>query len=117
MTKKKHIDLCSLADGNNIVEIAYYGPSGHKYLKQELEEDWENEILLPFKGQYSKDKTIAAIDYVMGDTMQIFGIGNTPEEAVKSALTKLIAKYPKCDTLVSSAQKVIKEIDSHVWVR
>ena len=109
--KKKPIDLCSLADGEQILEIAYYGPGDHKYLKEEMGRYWfEKEILLPFMGQYSKDKTIAVIDYDWcGDTMQHFGLGDTPEEAVKSALTTLIAKHKP---LTDAAEKALKGIES-----
>lgn len=110
MTKKKTpIDLCSLADGKHILEIAYYGPGDHSHLSLEMGLHWfEKEILVPFLGQYSKDKTIAVIDYKDGGaTRQHFGLGGTPEEAVKSALTTLIAKY---EPLVAAAEKAIKAI-------
>lgn len=107
MPKKK--DICSLADGKNILEIAYYGPGDHSYLEEEMGSSWfEKEILVPFLGQYSKDKTIAVIDYKDGGaTRQHFGLGVSPEEAVKSALTTLIAKY---EPLVAAAEKALKAI-------
>ena len=82
MSKKK--DICSLADGKNILEIAYYGPGDHSHLALEMGAHWfEKEILVPFLGQYSKDKTIAVIDYKEGGaTRQHFDLGNSPEEAV-----------------------------------
>lgn len=109
MPKKKPIDLCSLADGKNILEVAYYGPGDHSYLEEEMGSSWfEKEILVPFLGQYSKKKTIAVIDYKEGSaTRQHFGLGNSPEEAVKSALTTLIAKF---EPLVASAEKALKAI-------
>lgn len=105
MPKKK--DFCSLADGKNILEIAYYGPGDHLYLEEEMGPSWfEKEILVPFLGQYSKDKTIAVIDYKDGGaTRQHFGLGDSPEEAVKSALTTLIAKY---EPIVASAEKALR---------
>lgn len=112
-TKK---DICSLADGKNILEIAYYGPGDHSRLSLEMGAHWfEREILMPFLGQYSKDKTIAVIDYKEGGaTRQHFGLGNSPEEAVKSALTTLksalttlIAKY---EPVVASAEKALKAL-------
>ena len=105
MPKKK--DICSLADGKNILEIAYYGPGDHSYLEEEMGSSWfEREILVPFLGEYSKDKTIAAIDYKDGGaTRQHFGLGNSPEEAVKSALTTIIAKY---EPIVASAEKALR---------
>lgn len=105
MAKKK--DICSLADGKNILEIAYYGPGDHKNLEEEMGSYWfTREILTPFLGQYSKDKTIAVIDYKDGGaTRQHFGLGNSPEEAVKSALTTLIAKY---EPIVASAEKALR---------
>ena len=105
MSKKK--DICSLADGKNILEIAYYGPGDHPHLEEEMGSSWfEKEILVPFLGQYSKDKTIAVIDYKDGGaTRQHFGLGNSPEEAVKSALTTLIAKY---EPVVASAEKALR---------
>lgn len=112
MTKKKPIDLCSLADGKNILEIAYYGPGDHSHLALEMGKHWfEKEILVPFLGQYSKDKTIAVIDYRFtgGTTRQHFGLGSSPEEAVKSALTTLIAKY---EPIVASAEKALKGVAS-----
>ena len=107
MSKKK--DICSLADGKNILEIAYYGPGDHPHLEEEMGSSWfEREILVPFLGQYSKDKTIAVIDYKDGGaTRQHFGLGNSPEEAVKSALTTLIAKY---EPVVASAEKALKAL-------
>lgn len=107
MPKKK--DICSLADGKNILEIAYYGPGDHSYLEEEMGSSWfEKEILVPFLGQYSKDKTIAVIDYKDGSaTRQHFGLGNSPEEAVKAALTTLIAKY---EPMVAAAEKALKAI-------
>lgn len=107
MAKKKPIDLCSLADGKNILEIAYYGPGDHSILSKEMGKHWfEKEILVPFLGQYSKDKTIAVIDYKDGGaTRQHFGLGSSPEEAVKSALTTLIAKY---EPVVASAEKALR---------
>ena len=107
MSKKK--DICSLADGKNILEIAYYGPGDHPHLEEEMGSSWfEREILVPFLGQYSKDKTIAVIDYKDGGaTRQHFGLGNSPEEAVKSALTTLIAKY---EPVVASAEKTLKAL-------
>lgn len=107
MPKKK--DIRSLADGKNILEIAYYGPGDHSRLALEMGVTWfEKEILVPFLGQYSKDKTIAIIDYkVEGDTVRHFGLGNSPEEAVKSALTALIAKY---EPVVASAEKALKAL-------
>lgn len=107
MAKKK--DICSLADGKNIREIAYYGPGDHSHLALEMGVAWfEKEILVPFLGQYSKDKTIAVIDYKDGGaTRQHFGLGNSPEEAVKSALTTLIAKY---EPIVASAEKALKGV-------
>ena len=107
MSKKK--DICSLADGKNILEIAYYGPGDHPHLEEEMGSSWfEKEILVPFLGQYSKDKTIAVIDYKDGGaTRQHFGLGNSPEEAVKSALTTLIAKY---EPVVASAEKALKAL-------
>ena len=109
MPKKKPIDLCSLADGKNILEIAYYGPGDHKNLEEEMGSSWfEKEILMPFLGQYSKKKTIAVIDYKDGGaTRQHFGLGNSPEEAVKAALTTIIAKY---EPLVASAEKALNAI-------
>ena len=105
MPKKK--DICSLADGKNILEIAYYGPGDHSILSNEMGKHWfEKEILLPFMDQYSKEKTIAVIDYKDGSaTRQHFGLGNSPEEAVKSALTTLIAKY---EPIVASAEKALR---------
>ena len=105
-TKK---DICSLADGKNILVIAYYGPGDHSHLALEMGVHWfEKEILVPFLGQYSKDKTIAVIDYKEGGaTRQHFGLGNSPEEAVKSALTTLIAKY---EPIVASAKKALKDL-------
>lgn len=107
MPKKK--DICSLADGKNILEIAYYGPGDHSRLAMEMGEHWfEKEILVPFLGQYSKDRTIAVIDYTDGgSTRQHFGLGNSPEEAVKSALTTLVAKY---EPVVASAKKALKDL-------
>lgn len=107
MPKKK--DICSLADGKTILEIAPYGPGDHSILSKEMGEHWfEKEILVPFLGQYSKDKTIAVIDYKDGGaTRQHFGLGNSPEEAVKSALATLVAKY---EPLVASAKKAIKDL-------
>ena len=109
MSKKKPIDLCSLADGEHILEIAYYGPGDHKKLEEEIGSFWfEKEILVRFLGQYSKKKTIAVIDYECnGDTLQHYGLGYTPEEAVKSALTTLIAKY---EPLVASAEMALKSL-------
>ena len=109
MSKKK--DICSLADGKNILEIAYYGPGDHSYLEEEMGSSWfEAEILVPFLGEYSKDKTIAVIDYKDGGaTRQHFGLGNSPEEAVKSALTTLIANY---EPVVASAEKALKGVAS-----
>lgn len=109
MAKKK--DICSLADGKNILEIAYYGPGDHSILSKEMGKHWfEKEILVPFLGQYSKDKTIAVIDYKDGGaTRQHFGLGNSPEEAVKSALTTLIANY---EPVVASAEKALKGVAS-----
>jgi len=105
MPKKK--DICSLADGKNILEIAYYGPGDHSHLEEEMGSSWfEREILMQFLGQYSKKKTIAVIDYKDGGaTRQHFGLGNSPEEAVKSALTTLIAKY---EPIVASAEKALR---------
>lgn len=105
MSKKK--EICSLADGKNILEISYYGPGDHSYLEEEMGSSWfEREILVPFLGEYSKDKTIAVIDYKDGGaTRQHFGLGNSPEEAVKSALTTLIAKY---EPIVASAEKALR---------
>ena len=105
MAKKK--DICSLADGKNILEVAYYGPGDHSYLEEEMGSSWfEKEILVPFLGQYSKKKTIAVIDYKDGGaTRQHFGLGSSPEEAVKSALTTLIAKY---EPIVASAEKSLR---------
>ena len=107
MAKKK--DICSLADGKNILEIAYYGPGDHSILSKEMGNHWfEKEILVPFLGQYSKDKTIAVIDYKDGSaTRQHFGLGSSPEEAVKAALTTLIAKY---EPMVAAAEKALKAI-------
>ena len=107
MPKKK--DICSLADGEQILEIAYYGPGDHPRLEEEMGSSWfEKEILVPFLGQYSKDKTIAVIDYKEGGaTRQHFGLGNSPEEAVKFALTTLIAKY---EPVVASAKKALKAL-------
>ena len=107
MSKKK--DICSLADGKNILEIAYYGPGDHPRLEEEMGSSWfEKEILVPFLGQYSKDRTIAVIDYTDGGaTRQHFGLGNSPEEAVKSALTTLVAKY---EPVVASAEKALKAL-------
>lgn len=107
MAKKN--DICSLADGKNILEIAYYGPGDHSQLALEMGEHWfEKEILVPFLGQYSKDKTIAVIDYTDGGaTRQHFGLGNSPEEAVKSALTTLITKH---EPVVASAKKALKAL-------
>lgn len=107
MPKKK--DICSLADGKNILEIAYYGPGDHSYLEEEMGSSWfEKEILVPFLGQYSKKKTIAVIDYKDGGaTRQHFGLGSSPEEAVKSALTTLIAKY---EPMVAAAEKALNAI-------
>jgi len=112
MSKKKDIcslDICSLADGKHILEIAFYFPGEHDTLEEEMGSSWfEQEILVPFLGEYSKDKTIAVIDYKDGGaTRQHFGLGNSPEEAVKSALTTLIAKY---EPVVASAEKVLKAI-------
>lgn len=109
MTKKKPTDLCSLADGKHILEIAYYGPGDHKHLKKEIGSFWfEKEVLFRFLGRYSPDKTIAVIDYECnGSTMQHFALGDTPEEAVKAALTTLIAKY---EPLVAAAEKALKAI-------
>lgn len=109
MPKKK--DICSLADGKNILEIAYYGPGDHSHLEEEMGASWfVGEILIPFMGQYSKDKTIAVIDYNAGGaTRQHFGLGSSPEEAVKSALTTLIAKY---EPVVASAEKALKGVKS-----
>ena len=109
MPKKKPIDLCSLADGEQILEIAYYVPGDHPHLEEEMGSSWfEKEILVPFLGQYSKDRTIAVIDYKEGGaTRQHFGLGNSPEEAVKSALTTLIAKYKP---VVASAEKALKNL-------
>jgi hypothetical protein len=72
-------------------------------------EHWfEREILVPFLGQYSKDRTIAVIDYRDGDaTRQHFGLGDSPEEAVKSALATLVAKYKP---VVTSAEKALKAL-------
>ncbi len=105
MPKKK--DICSLADGKNILEIAYYGPGDHSILSKEMGKHWfEKEILVPFLGQYSTEKTIAVIDYNDGSaTRQHFGLGNSPVEAVKSALTTLIAKY---EPIVASAEKALR---------
>ena len=107
MPKKKPIDLCSLADGKNILEIAYYGPGDHSHLEVEMGSFWfERDFLMPFLGQYSKDKTIAVIDYMDGGaTRQHFGLGSSPEEAVKSALTTLVAKY---EPVVASAEKALR---------
>lgn len=107
MPKKK--DIRSLADGKNILEIAYYGPGDHKNLEEEMGSSWfEREILMPFLGQYSKDRTIAVIDYRDGDaTRQHFGLGDSPEEAVKSALATLVAKYKP---VVTSAEKALKAL-------
>lgn len=105
MAKKK--DICSLADGKNILEIAYYGPGDHSILSKEMGKHWfVKEILVPFMGQYSKDKTIAVIDYKDGGaTRQHFGLGSSPVEAVKSALTTLIAKH---EPVVASAEKALR---------
>ena len=107
MPKKK--DIRSLADGKTILGIAYYGPGDHSQLAMEMGEHWfEKEILVPFLGQYSKEKTIAVIDYKDGGpTRQHFGLGNSPEEAVKSALTTIIAKY---EPVVASAEKALKAL-------
>ena len=107
MPKKK--DICSLADGKNILEIAYYGPGDHSQLAMEMGEHWfEKEVLISLLGQYSKKKTIAVIDYKDGGaTRQHFGLGSSPEEAVKSALTTLTAKY---DPVVASAEKALKAL-------
>ena len=107
MPKKK--DIRSLADGKSILEIAYYGPGDHPRLAMEMGEHWfEREILVPFLGQYSKDRTIAVIDYMDGDaTRQHFGLGDSPEEAVKSALATLVAKYKP---VVTSAEKALKAL-------
>ena len=40
MDKKKPIDICSLADGKNILEIAYYGPGDHAHLEEERGHYW-----------------------------------------------------------------------------
>ena len=85
MPKKK--DICSLADGKNILEIAYYGPGDHKKLEEE-------------RGHYWFEKEVLG-----GATRQHFGLGNSPEEAVKSALTTLIAKY---EPIVASAEKALR---------
>ena len=105
MLKKK--DISSLADGKNILEIAYYGPGDHKKLEEERGHYWfEKEVLISLLGQYSTDKTIAVIDYKDGyTTRQHFGLGNSPEEAVKSALTTLIVKY---EPVVASAEKALR---------
>ena len=107
MPKKK--DICSLADGKNILAIGYYGPGDHSHLEEVMGSSWfEREILMPFLGQYSTKKTIAVIDYKFGGaTRQHFGLGNSPEEAVKSALTTLIAKY---EPIVASAEKALKGV-------
>jgi len=107
MPKKK--DIRSLADGKTIIEIDYYGPGDHSRLSREMGNHWfEKEILFPFLGQYSKDRTIAVIDYRDGDaTRQHFGLGDSPEEAVKSALTALVAKYKP---VVTSAEKALKAL-------
>lgn len=107
MPKKK--DIRSLADGKAILEIAYYGPGDHPRLSREMGEHWfEREILIPFLGQYSKDRTIAVIDYKDGDAIrQHFGLGDSPEEAVKSALATLVAKYKP---VVASAEKALKAL-------
>ena len=109
MTKKNPIDICSLADGKNILEIAYYGPGAHDDLKANLGQYWfETEILTRFLGQYSKDKTIVVIDYdLKGSTYQYFGLGDSPTEALKSALTTLIAKY---EPLLASAENILKKL-------
>jgi hypothetical protein len=88
-------------DGKSILEIAFYGPDDHKFLKQELGAYWfQQEIELPFLGRYY-GKFIAVIDYsapsdyrMQGDTTkQIFGIGDTPEAAVKNALESFVKAY------------------------
>jgi len=100
MPKKK--DICSLADGKNILEIAYYGPGDHKKLEEERGHYWfEKEVLISLLGQYSNDYKDG------GATRQHFGLGSSPEEAVKSALTTLIAKY---EPIVASAEKALKGV-------
>lgn len=94
-------DFSALEDGKNILEVAFYHPKDHAALKKELGAYWFNqEIELPFLGKYY-NKTIAVIDYrtkhdyrMPGDTTkQIFGIGATPEEAVKNTMESFVNSY------------------------
>lgn len=108
-------DFSSLVDGKTILEVAYYAPEDHSLLKQELGTYWfSQEIEIPFLGRYY-GKFIAVIDYstprdyrMQGNTTkQIFGIGATPEEAVKDALTSFITAY---EPMVAALNKALKAL-------
>ena len=106
----KAVGLCSLADGKNMLEIAYYGPGAHGDLRDEMgRRRFREEVLVPFGDWYAAERTIAVIVYgVKGARMRHFGIGDTAEEAVRSALTTLIAKY---EPLVFCAEKALESME------
>lgn len=106
----KAAGLRSLADGRNILEIAYYGPGAHGDLRVGIGRyRFRKEVLVPFGDRYTADKTVAVIVYdVKGATMRHFGIGDTADEAVRSALTTLIAKY---EPLVFCAEKALESME------
>jgi hypothetical protein len=108
--KKPKLDLCSLADGEFIREIAWYqGKEAHNALKDEMGRHWFNkEVIAPFALTYSTEKAIGVIDYagMTGCTNQCFGIGDTPEQAVANALSKIVAMKP----LVKIAEGIVKKI-------
>ena len=109
-THKKQIDVCKLADGKGIKEISWYGEGTHKDLKSEMGAYWFNkEILERFATTYSERKVIAVIDYKYGDdTLQLYGIGDTPEKATASALRKFLGRY---ELAVQSARKVLDKLE------
>lgn len=109
-TQKKQIDVCKLADGTGIKEIAWYGEGAHKDLKNEMGAYWFNKLILErFATTYNERKVIAVIDYKYGDsTLQLHGIGNTPEKATASALREFLYKNEQA---VKSARKVLDKLE------
>ena len=107
------INVMSLADGKIIAAIRYYtGEEQHMSLAETMGKYWfEHDVLLPLCARYKPESTIAAVyfnssHYFIKGAAR-YGIGDTPEEAVKDALKGVLEQVKP---VVTQVERILKKL-------